>query len=238
MTRQVLDEMRRRSVFASIDIHNNTGINPHYACVNRIDHRFFHLASLFNRTIVYFTKPEGVQTSAFAALCPAVTLECGQPGQAHSVQHALDYLDACLHLAEIPDKAVPPHDIDLFHTVAVVKVPADVSFSFIREDTDIRFVDDLDHLNFRELPVNTLVGWVRPGSHAHVEARDEVGRDVTARYFAVQEGELRTLQPVMPSMLTLNEVVIRQDCLCYFMERLEILPDGNVVTREVSESSA
>jgi succinylglutamate desuccinylase len=25
----------------------------------------------------------------------------------------------------------------------------------------------------------------------------------------------------MPSMLTLNERVIRQDCLCYLMERLE-----------------
>ena len=26
--------------------------------------------------------------------------------------------------------------------------------------------------------------------------------------------------PVMPAMLTLDERVIRQDCLCYFMERL------------------
>ncbi len=37
MMRQVVDVMRARGVFASIDIHNNTGLNPHYACVNRLD---------------------------------------------------------------------------------------------------------------------------------------------------------------------------------------------------------
>ena len=60
---RVVDEMAAREVFASIDIHNNTGINPHYACVNHIDHRFFHLATLFSRTVVYFNRPQGVQSA-------------------------------------------------------------------------------------------------------------------------------------------------------------------------------
>jgi len=37
MMQQVTNIMRQRKPFASIDIHNNTGINPHYACVNRLD---------------------------------------------------------------------------------------------------------------------------------------------------------------------------------------------------------
>jgi hypothetical protein len=49
---------------------------------------------------------------------------------------------------------------------------------------------------------------------------DEDGREVTERYFEIRRGELRTRRPVMPSMLTLDEQVIRQDCLCYLMERL------------------
>ena len=36
------------------------------------------------------------------------------------------------------------------------------------------------------------------------------------------DSELRLRVPMMPSMLTRNEVVIRQDCLCYFMERLTL----------------
>ena len=42
MMRQVVDIMRTRGCFASIDVHNNTGLNPHYACVNVIDNRFLH----------------------------------------------------------------------------------------------------------------------------------------------------------------------------------------------------
>jgi len=117
-------------LFASVDVHNNTGLNPHYACVNRVDDRFFQLATLFGRTVVYFIRPRGVQSMALAELCPAVTLECGQVGQSLGVAHATDFLDACLHLAEIPDHPVAAHDMDLFHTVAVVRIPDGVPFGF------------------------------------------------------------------------------------------------------------
>ena len=219
MVRRILDDMHARRVFASVDVHNNTGINPHYACVRRLDHPFLQLATLFSRTVVYFTKPRGVQVAAFSPLCPAVTVECGQPGQAHGVAHAVDYLEACLHLASIPAHPVAPHDIDLFHSVAIVKVPADVSFGFDEKDVDIRFTAGLDHLNFRELPPSTLLGWAPGGEHARLEVRDEQGRDVSGTYLKLQNGEIRTAVSVMPSMLTMNEAAIRQDCLCYLMER-------------------
>ena len=80
MMAEVVDIMQRRQPFASVDVHNNTGINPHYACINRIEHRFMHLASLFSRTLVYFIRPAGVQSMAFAQLCPAITVECGKVG--------------------------------------------------------------------------------------------------------------------------------------------------------------
>lgn len=218
---QVIDEMRARRVFASIDLHNTTGINPHYASVRQIDHRVLHLATIFGRTVVYFLKPDGVQVAAFSKLCPAVAIECGQPGQSRGVEHALEYLEACLNLAEIPNHPVSPQDIDLFHTVAIIKVPAHTSFGFGDDSLDIRFVDDLDTLNFRELPVNTTLGWVRAGSHARLDVRDEQDTDVTERFLNTENGEIRTGTPVIPSMLTLNAQVIRQDCLCYFMERYQ-----------------
>jgi hypothetical protein len=40
------------------------------------------------------------------------------------------------------------------------------------------------------------------------------------RYFQIQNGEIILKSAVMPSMLTLNTDIVRQDCLCYFMERL------------------
>lgn len=230
MMRKVVDEMRGRPLFASVDIHNNTGLNPHYACVNRLDHRFFHLATLFGRVVVYFIRPRGVQSAAFAELCPSVTVECGKPGDAQGVAHALQYLEACLHLVDFPEHPVARHDMDLFHTVAVVKVPPAVRFGFGDVEAsglDLSFDPDLDHMNFRELPMATPFG--RLGSpQARLDVRNEAGDDAGDRYFDYRDGIIRTRRVVMPSMLTRDERVIRQDCLCYLMERLshEEITDG------------
>jgi hypothetical protein len=53
-----------------------------------------------------------------------------------------------------------------------------------------------------------------------VQALDEEGNDVAGRYFLNDGEALLIRSAVMPSMLTLNARVIRQDCLCYLMERL------------------
>jgi succinylglutamate desuccinylase len=222
MMQEVFDTMKHRRPFASIDLHNNTGINPHYACINRIDNRFMHLASLFSRTLVYFIRPAGVQSMAFAQLCPAVTVECGKVGQSAGEQHAREFIDACLHLSEIPAHPVAPHDIDLFHTVATVRVPRSYSFGFGEHPVDICFVDDLDHLNFRELPAGTTLAHLDGVEGMPLEAWDEQGEEVAEMYFRVEGDMLRTTRTLMPSMFTLDERVIRQDCLGYLMERYPI----------------
>jgi len=220
MMTQVVERMRARKAFASIDIHNNTGINPHYACINRVDNRFLQLASLFSRTVVYFIRPLGVQSMAMSAVCPAVTIECGKSSHEYGMEHARDYLDACLHMSGIPEHSVASHDVDLFHTVAVVKVPDDISFGFGDDAVDLRLVNDIDHLNFRELPSGTQLGWIREGMELSLEVRDDNDQPVFERYFTASDGVLRTVCPFMPSMFTLDKRVIRQDCLGYLMERL------------------
>jgi succinylglutamate desuccinylase len=220
--RQVVDEMRRRGAFASIDIHNNTGLNPHYGCVNRLDPHFLHLATLFSRIVVYFIRPQGVQSAAFAELCPSVTVECGKPGTPGSVEHAAAYIEACLHLSEFPAHPVAQHDIDLFHTVATVKVPEEVSFDFGVAAADIRFVPELDHYNFRELSRGELLGHLAGCSQARLLVLDEQGEDVGTRLFDYSAGEITLRQALMPAMLTRDKRVIRQDCLCYLMERISL----------------
>ena len=224
MMRRVVERLRARRAFASIDVHNNTGINPHYACINRIDNRFLHLAALFSRTVVYFIRPLGVQAMAMSEVCPALTIECGKPGQEHGLEHARDFLETCLHLHEIPSHPVPSHDVDLYHTVATVKIPESISFGFEAAGVDLRLVEGIDHLNFRELPAHTVLGWVRDGAAPRLDVSDEHGRDVHDRYFRIERETLLTNCAFMPSMFTLDEKIIRQDCLGYLMERL--LPEA------------
>jgi hypothetical protein len=219
LMRGVIDTLAGREIFASVDVHNNTGLNPHYACINVIENEALHLAAMFGRTVVYFTRPRGVASMALAALGPAVTLECGRPGQERGTAHVVEYLEACLNLSGYPEHPVAAQDIDLFHTVAVVRIPADQAFGFGELGAGLRLLDDLDHLNFRELPSGTAFGWSDPIGDLPLAVRNEVDQDVARRYFELRDGVLRTRCPVMPSMLTRDERVIRQDCLCYLMER-------------------
>ncbi len=222
MTSQILEEMSRRNVFASIDIHNNTGLNPHYACVNVLDKRYLQLARLFHRLVVYFIRPKGVLSAAFAKLCPSVTLECGKPGQKQRVEHALDYLESCLHLSEIPDQAVHANEIDLFHTVAQVTISDQISFSFTDNNDDFLLATDLDHMNFTEILAGTVLGTLNSRIRMPLLVHNEKGNEVTEEYFHVQNNQIVLKKPIMPSMLTLDENTIRQDCLCYILERIQL----------------
>jgi hypothetical protein len=217
---QVVDVMRQRGVFASVDLHNNTGLNPHYACVNRLDNHTLQLAALFSRTVVYFVRPKGVQSMAFAEFCPSVTLECGKAGDEAGVAHAHEYVEACLRLSSLPDHPVAPHDIDLCHTVATVKLPPEVQFAFGGESAglDLLFAEDLDHVNFRELPAGTPLAR-RLTQRGRIEVLDEDGRDIAHQALVEVGGELRLARSYIPAMLTLDTQVVRQDCLCYLMER-------------------
>lgn len=218
MALQVVEAMRARGLFASVDIHNNTGLNPHYACVSRIDAPFLRLATLFSRIVVHFTQPRGTQAAAFAELGAAVTLECGKPGNAGGEQHATEFVDALLHMDHLPTHPVARHDLDLYRSVGLVRVAEDVAFGFGETSAPLAFAAGLDHLNFRDLPAGTCLAHAAPGLDRPLRVTAPDGSEVGARYFEVRDRRLITRQPLMCAMLTLNARVIRQDCLCYLME--------------------
>ena len=221
----VFERLRARPLFASVDIHNTSGSSPHHVGVNSLDPRCLQLAHRFSRTVVHFTRPRGAQAQAFLALCPAVILECGRVGSAEGVAHARDFLTACLHLETIADAPPRPGDLDLFDSVAMVTIPESVQFGFewpahdAAPDLDLCLPGDIDRLNFRELAAGTALGRCR-GPQTPVQARDPAGDDVTAAFFECRDNHLRLRRTVMPSLLTPNARIIRQDCLCHLMERI------------------
>jgi succinylglutamate desuccinylase len=215
---EVHDIMVQRGLFASIDIHNNTGLNPHYSVVNQLDANTLHLALLMSRTVVWFKGPPGSQTGAFSPLCPSVTVECGKPGNPANEAAAARFIDACLHLQEFPAHTVRERDVDLYHTVALVKVAPEVDFAFGDARAALNFDPQLDHKNFVELEAGAVFGATK--LPAPLDARDEAGQDVSHEFFSTEGGQLRLMRPCMPAMLTLDALVVRQDCLCYLMDRV------------------
>ena len=221
MAQELLAILASVPLFAAIDIHNNTGLNPHYACINELDSPFFHLANLFSRTVVYFRRPDSVLSLALSELCPATTIECGKAEDAQGQEHAEEFINACLHLQAFPSHEVAEHDIDVFHTVATVKVAEGVDFGIEKNNASLNFIGDMDHLNFQEIAAGTILAQVNCADTASLLAINEEGNDVVNEYFSCEKGILRFSVPLMPSMLTLDEKIIRQDCLCYLMERLD-----------------
>ncbi len=217
LMQRVTDIMQQKNVWASIDIHNNTGKNPHYACINKLKHEFMSLGGMFGETLVYFTTPKGVQSSAFAELCPSVTLECGLSGEAAGIDHVLSYLKNVLNLDNF-NQCCSSH-LNLFHTVARVKIPEGYSFGF-EDDATINLLTEIEDYNFCELKPGTVLARVEPESSAYLQAFDEDEREVGREFFEYESDKIILKKSIMPAMLTMNTQVIRQDCLCYLMERI------------------
>ncbi len=223
MAQQVLAEMRQRKVFVAVDIHNNTGMNPHYSVVTRLKNPHLQLAAMFSRIALEVVRPDTTSTNAFSDLCPAVTLESGLPGKEHGTDHVLEYMDACLHMSHVPETPVHARDLELYHAVAVVKVSRDCQIGFGDNDADISFPPDLDRLNFRELEEGVCIARIHPDSRACLTVTDEAGKDVSRHWFRKTGDRVCTVGPVMPAMLTRDAKIIHQDCLCYLMSR-KLLP--------------
>jgi len=216
----VTEHVRGLKPFASIDVHNNTGENPHYAAINHIRPQHLRLGALFSRTVIYFSQPRGVQSMAFGEFCPAVTLECGPPNRLDGADHAMSYLASVLDAEEISDRLPAPEDIELFQMVATVNIAPQHSFSFAPDGSDVVLRQDLDQLNFRELPPGTRFGSVNTDSSSTLLVRSHDESDQFEHWFETRNGEILTGRPMMPAMLTTDERVIRQDCLCHLLERI------------------
>ena len=218
---EVVARVRSRGCFASIDVHNNTGLNPHYGCVNRLEGPYLQLAALFSRTVVNFTRPQGVQSLAMARLAPAVTVECGQPGRPGAAEHAAELISSALHLSRLPQGV--PADISVYHTVAAVRIPEQCSFGFGEaRGADLQLMDDLERCNFRDLPEGTVFARVSPESRAFFTVEDNDGREAAAEFFQRDGETIRLRRPAMPAMLACNTTAIRQDVLCYLMEPVRL----------------
>ncbi len=222
---QVLAYFKAARAFASIDIHNTSGKNPHYSCINRLEAPFINLARLFSQTLVYFTRPKGVLSMALAEYCPSVTIESGQPGDPYGEQHVYEFLEKCLGLKAIPGKVEAKDDLYVYHTIVRIQVPKEARLGFDEnfEGKDFSFVPNLDARNFTELPEGSLIGW-RFNPELNLAVMDESDRDVESDFIEYRGREIRLKRPVVPSMFSLDEQIVHQDCLGYLMERYN-LPD-------------
>lgn len=226
LMREVVERMQGRHVTASIDLHNNSGRNPHYSCVCSLEPEHLFLASQFSSRVMYFTRPLGVQTAAFAKLCPSITCECGPIGDATGVQAAVDLMTRLMQLGAgemrtlLADRHRP---VELYRTIGTWRILPQATLSFdSRTDSDVFLRPDLDRLNFDKLLAGTELGQAMLDLARCMEVCDEHGAVVTDRFLKRgANGSIRLTRDAIPSMLTISPSAIRQDCVGYFIDAVE-----------------
>lgn len=220
MMQTVTHIMQKKKPFASIDIHNNTGKNPHYACINNLNPHGLVLASKFSHIAVYFTSPKGVQSSAFADFCPSAVLECGQSGDKSGEDHALNFLETILSMSELSSQDNNP--LKLYHTIARVTIPKTTVLSESAEGGDIFLNPALEDRNFHQIQPGTEFASLNSSKDKAAVVTNESNEDVTNEYLDINNNKLLLKKPITLAMFTTSENAIRQDCVCYFMEELHI----------------
>ncbi len=206
----------QRGAFAAIDLHNNTGRNPHYAVLTHREPQVLALAALFARRAVLFLGLPGTQTASFDGMVPAITAECGQPGEPVNAEAAARLVEAVLALENLPQAAPEEGVLELFHTIGVVHVRPNVAFGFGDENCALNLSPVLDRLNFTMVEAGTAFGTTTLPQP--LEVIDEAGRDIAGELFSVEDGVLHLTRRALPAMLTVDPRIVQQDCLCYLME--------------------
>ena len=217
LARQVTDAARQARPRLAVDIHNNTGANPHYSVLTDLGPRCLGAAAAFSRLALLAQHRDGIQTERFAKFCPAITIEAGIVSDPASAARAADYLTRAVRWRAAPEATFS--DLTVYRNqVRIVIEETDADFA---SPARLLLREDLEQYNFACLEAGNLFAR-RDGSATGTGLRavDVTGADLTDFYFEICDAEVRLRQPVYLSMYTRDIDIARQDCLCYFMSPL------------------
>ncbi len=219
---EITDIIRAFKPFASVDIHNNTGRNPHYSGINSLDKAFINLASLFSDTTIYFTSPSGIQSGAFASICPSVTIECGKSGNVNGTERTYGFLKALLSHNDLSAMTDTSADQNLYKILASVKIKDHLDYGFDQLNHEFKLVENLDHLNFIEIEKGEIFGHINEdlakNSVMPFIVNDQNDTNLVSEYFSIMDNKIVCNKKFVPAMITQKIQAIKHDCLCYIMQ--------------------
>lgn len=216
----VWEELKKTGVFACVDIHNNTGRNPHYSLITNQKPKSLNLAALFGPLCMYFDERIGTCTETMADFGPACTLEAGLPGKPDGTTHVLEFIEKLMALDEIPELPATELKLTLMDTLGTIKIDPKNSVAVGHTAGDIQFENDFDLMNFTEVPQGKVFGRYNDGHRLIL--KDTHGHDLSARFFDYKDGEIRIKEAMIPAMITLDEKILKSDCVCYLMRKLQL----------------
>jgi hypothetical protein len=205
-----------------VDLHNNTGHNPPFSVVTRLDETRLALTSLFSHLCIHNDLRLGTLIEATEDDFPGVTIECGRAGNPAADVTAFEGLERYLE-EEIPS-APTGGDLTVLEKPIRVCIPNGTRLAFAEQavaGADLTVMGDIDRHNFQLMPPNEPVGWVEDADAWPVVARGADGQDVSRELFGMRGKLLETRQAGVPIMMTTDPVGAASDCLFYLVRPRE-----------------
>ena len=224
LAKSVLQYAREQKVYAAVDIHNNTGQNPLYACISGKKQKLVKLAQTFSENIVYFIKPDSVLSIAFAPIAPALVIECGLPGDSQGIISGVKFIESLLDKEERwkKNKIHIPH---IYSTYATLSIDSGSSLSFSFQSFlkrgHVHLTSQLDEFNFKQIPAGTVLGKV--SEPERIRLIDKTGKNVFDQFFSIVENNWIVKTPFIPSMFTKDTRIAKSDCLGYVMQKIPLV---------------
>ena len=198
----------------AIDLHNNTGTNPHYSVLTDLHASCLGAALEFSPLALLAQHRDGIQTERFAEFCPAVTLETGIVGDPQGAKRGAAYLQTAARWRDVPEASFAELTVYRNEVRVTIEDP-DADFA---ADAPLALRAELDRYNFQRVEAGNVFARRPTGAAGFgLRAIDVSGADLTDFYFERRGTDVLLREPVYPSMYTRDLAVARQDCLCYFM---------------------
>ena len=212
----VISFLETKHPWFALDVHNNTGPNPHHSIVTSIDATTMSAARLFSQTAIFAQQPPGVLTRRTSAFCTSITIEAGLPEDPGSAARAREYISVLWKAGTVPE--TDTSDQELFqNNVRVLIENADT----ITDDQVPKFAPKLYRYNFKIIPEGTELARLVV-DHARLRAVDEDQRDQTRTFLTYKGKNVSLRRDTILSMYTEDPRIARQDCVCYFLEPLQV----------------
>ena len=198
--------------WCGIDIHNNSGPNPHYSVVTDLSSSTLALATLFSNKVIFTDHTLDILAHAVSAFCPALTIETGTVDDPESVHRAYGFLEQLNEIREIPD--LLQCNLETYATVGIVKVE--------NENGGLEnypsFDESLERKSFKTLPAGSpFINFLPNGWRVNVldPAHD---LDLTHDFLEFRDRQAFLKRDVVMSMFTHKPLLAIQDCVCYFLK--------------------
>lgn len=198
--------------WCGIDIHNNSGPNPHYSVVTDHNASTLALATLFSNKVIFTDHTLDILAHAVSFHCPALTIETGTVEDPTSEQRAYDFLECLNTIRHVPTSL--QCDLESYATVGIVKVEHENGSL----DNFPRFDESLKRKSFETLPAGSpFINKLPSGWQVNVldPAHD---LDLTHDFLEFRDQSAFLKRDVVMSMFTHKPLLAIQDCVCYFLK--------------------